>query len=59
MHTTEFIPAGWLEHAAWVMHRGERLVVYSRPIEVERRVNVRRNEDRVERMLLSLLPAQV
>jgi len=59
MHTTEFIPAGWLEHAAWAMHRGERLVVYSRPIEVERRVNVRRNEDRVERMLLSLLPAQV
>ena len=58
MHAVEFSPAGWLEHAAWAAHRGERLIVYSRPSEVERRVNARRNENRVERMLLSLLPAQ-
>jgi len=33
----EYTPAEWLERSAWAASYGERLVVYSRPIQVERR----------------------
>ena len=53
MHVVEFIPADWLERAAcW-----PGLIVYSRPVDVERRVRTRRAAD-VELLLRSLLPAQ-
>ena len=45
----EFIPADWLERAAWT----PGLVVYSRPITVERRVNER--DYSIERLLRSIL----
>ena len=35
MHTVEYIPAGWLEHAAWAARCGERMAVYSRPVQIE------------------------
>jgi len=46
MHTIEYIPAEWLERAAWAAHCGEHLIVYSRPIEIERRHGERRTTDR-------------
>ncbi len=49
----EFIPASWLERAAWAARCGERLEVYSRPIVIERRVSTRRKAD-VEHLLRSL-----
>ena len=54
MHTIEFIPADWLERAAW----WPGLVVYSRPVTVERRQQVRRASDRTEDLLRSLLSEQ-
>ena len=54
MHTIEFIPANWLERAAW----WPGLTVYSRPVQIERRTVVRRACDRVEDLLRSLLSAQ-
>ena len=53
MHVVEFIPAEWVERAAF----WPGLVVYSRPVAVERRVYTRRAAD-VELLLRSLLPAQ-
>jgi len=46
MHTIEFIPAEWLERAAWAAHCGERMAVYSRPVQVERRWGQRRAAER-------------
>lgn len=39
MHTreVEYIPVEWLEHAARAALHGEQLVIYSRPIRIERR----------------------
>jgi hypothetical protein len=56
MHTVEFIPAHWLEQSAWVASGGNKLLCYSRPVEVERRVETRRTSD-VELLLRSLLSA--
>jgi len=53
MHTVEFIPADWLERAAW----WPGLMVYSRPVQIERRVRTRRVDD-VASLLQSLLSAQ-
>jgi hypothetical protein len=53
MYLVEFIPADWVERAAF----WPGLVVFSRPIAVERRVYTRRAAD-VELLLRSLLPAQ-
>jgi hypothetical protein len=53
MNVVEFIPAEWLERAAW----WPGLVVYSRPITVERRAQTRRAAD-VELLLRSLLLTQ-
>lgn len=36
-HVVEYIPVEWLERAAWAASHGEKLFVYSRPVEVERR----------------------
>ncbi len=50
MHAVDFIPADWVERAAcW-----PGLMVYSRPVAVERRVRTRRTAD-VELLLRSLL----
>ncbi len=46
MHTIEFIPADWLERAAWAAHCGERMAVYSRPVQIERRWGRRRADER-------------
>lgn len=54
MHTVEFIPADWLERSAWTAFIGGTLVCYSKPIQVERRINTRRVAD-VELLLRSLL----
>jgi hypothetical protein len=54
MHVVEFISAHWLEHSASAVRSGLPLVCYSRPVEVERRVETRRATD-VERLLKSLL----
>jgi hypothetical protein len=51
MHVVKFIPAEWVERAAF--WRG--LTVYSRPIAFERRVHTRRAAH-VELLLRSLLP---
>jgi hypothetical protein len=48
----EFIPAEWVERAAW----SPGLRVFSRPITVERRVDCRRKSD-VEQLLQTLLRA--
>ena len=54
MHAVEFIPANCLERAAcW-----PGLTVPSRPALVERRKHVRRECDRVENLLRSLLSAE-
>jgi hypothetical protein len=53
MYTVDFIPAEWVERAAF----WPGLVVYSRPITIERRLYTRRATD-VELLLRSLLPAQ-
>ena len=53
MHTVEFVSTSYLERAAW----SPGLIVYSRPVQVERRVNVRRADDRVHRLLQSLRTA--
>lgn len=45
-HTVEYIPADWLERAAWAAHCGERMALYSRPIQIERRSVIRRAVDR-------------
>jgi hypothetical protein len=50
MHAVDFIPADWVERAAW----WPGLTVYSRPVAVERRVRTRRTAD-VELLLRSLL----
>lgn len=36
-HKVEFIPSEWLARSAWAASYGERLVVYSRPVHIERR----------------------
>jgi hypothetical protein len=54
MHAVEFIPAEWLERSAWAAHCGQRLQVYSRAAEIERRVRTRRTAD-VGLLLQSLL----
>lgn len=46
MHSVEYIPADWLERAAWAAHCGERMAVYSRPVEIERRWGERRVSER-------------
>ena len=46
MDTVEYIPAEWLERAAWAASRGEPLMVYSRPVQIERRHVIRRAEVR-------------
>ena len=53
MHVVEFIPAEWVERAAF----WPGLVVYSRPVAIERRVHTRRAAD-VELLLRSLLSIQ-
>ena len=55
MHTVEFINARFLEHAAW----RPGLLVFSRPIQIERRVNIRRDADRdsVEPLLKAAFPS--
>jgi len=53
MHVVEFIPAEWVERAAF----WPGLVVYSRPVAIERRVRTRRAAD-VESLLRSLLSTQ-
>ena len=50
MCIVEFIPADWLERAAW----WPGLTVYSRPVAIERRIRTRRTAD-VELLLRSLL----
>ena len=54
MSIVEFIPADWLERAAW----WPGLTVYSRPVAIERRIRTRRAAD-VELLLRSLLSVQV
>ena len=56
MHTVEFIFAHWLEHSALVATHGNHLLCYSRPVEIERRVQTRRTSD-VELLLKSLCSA--
>jgi hypothetical protein len=46
MHSVEYIPADWLERAAWAAHCGERMAVYSRPVQIERRWGERRASER-------------
>jgi hypothetical protein len=53
MYVVEFIPAEWVERAAF----WPGLVVYSRPVAIERRVRTRRAAD-VELLLRSLLSTQ-
>ena len=54
MCIVEYIPADWLERAAcW-----PGIMVYSRPLAIERRIRTRRTAD-VELLLRSLLSAQV
>jgi len=53
MYTVEFIPAEWIERAAF----WPGLVVHSRPITIEQRAHIRRATD-VELLLRSLLPSQ-
>jgi hypothetical protein len=40
-HIVPFVSVVALEHSAWAASRGETLRVYARPVEIERRVNVR------------------
>jgi len=54
VYAVEFIPADWLERAAW----WPGLVVYSRPVLIERRETVRRECDLMEDLLRSQLSAQ-
>jgi hypothetical protein len=54
MHTVEFIPADWLERAAF----WPGLTVYSRPVQIERRIQTRRAAD-VELLLRTLIPGRV
>jgi len=54
MHTVEFIPADWLERAAF----WPGLMVYSRPVQIERRIQTRRAAD-VELLPRSLFPLRV
>ena len=56
MYAVQFIPAVWLERSAWSCHCGERLMCYSRPLEVERRRNER---SELSTFLLKLLDNQV
>ncbi len=42
----QFIPAEWLERSAWAASYGERLQVYSRAINIERRWGERRADER-------------
>jgi len=48
MDTVEYIPAEWLERGAWAASRGEPLMVYSRPVQIERRHVIRRSEVRYD-----------
>jgi hypothetical protein len=54
MCVIEFIPAAWLERAAF----WPGLVVYSRPVQIERRIQTRRTTD-VALLLRTLLPTRV
>ena len=54
MHTVEFIPENWLERSAWTASIGSTLMCYSKPVQIERRINTRRTAD-VELLLRSLL----
>lgn len=52
-YVVEFIPLDWIERAcAW-----PGLVVYSRPVVIERRSVIRRVGDGVEKLLRTLLEA--
>ena len=50
-HTIDFIPSSWLEQSYWAMAGGQKLVCYSRPVEVERRSIVRREADQIEKLI--------
>ena len=50
--TIEFIPAEWVERAIRALP--ERLILYSRPVEIERRTVVRRKDD-IALLLRSLM----
>lgn len=52
-YEVEFISANWFERAC----ASPGLVIYSRPVIVERRCNTRRSNDRIERLLKTLLEA--
>jgi hypothetical protein len=54
VYTVEFVPAEWLERAVF----WPGLLVYSRPVQIERRIQSRRASD-VEVLLRSLLSTQV
>ena len=54
--TVQFVPASWLEQAAWAASRGEKLLCLSRPVAIERRSRTRRTSD-VEQLLKSILLA--
>jgi len=54
MWIVEFIPSDWLERAAW----WPGLMVYSRPLVIDRRIRTRRTVD-AELVLRSLLSIQV
>jgi hypothetical protein len=41
-HLVEFIPVEWLERSCWAAVCSERLQVYSRPIQIERRSQTER-----------------
>ena len=47
----QFIPAEWLELAAWT----PGLVVYSQTVEIERRANQRAERNPIEQLLRSIL----
>lgn len=52
MRNVEFIPAKWVEQACWT----PGLVVYSRTIQVERRVNERSQDNlEIENLLMTHL----
>lgn len=52
MHGVEYIPEDWLERAAWAARCGERLDVYSRPVQTERRLGAgRRSTDPATHLL--------
>jgi len=50
-YEVDFIPLAWVERAAAC----PGLTVYARPVIIERRSTVRRGNDRVEKLLRTLL----